>query len=128
MPKHDPHYRPIDPTDETTWLTPQQVYSGQRQGAPHQPVSTVIPLPRTPHSSAALPGPPEATQRKPVSTADTSPEALLVYQALNLDPTVLQHYQGGTPDLPHVSRAEVLQALRLPPAEIAALLKRMQED
>jgi hypothetical protein len=52
----------------------------------------------------------------------------LVYQALNLDRATIQRYQGGTPDLPHVSREEVLQALRLPPAEIAALLKRMQED
>jgi hypothetical protein len=119
MPKHDRRWLPVDGTNPATWLSPQEWRQG-RQGTPR--------LPSTPRSSAALPRPPAATQRTPVSTSDPSPEALVVYQALNLDPAVVAQYQGGTPDVPGVSREEVLQALRLPPAEIAALLKRMQED
>jgi hypothetical protein len=112
MPKHDRQWPPVDGTDPRTWLSVQDWKQG-RQGAPR--------LPSTPRSSAALPGPPAAPPRTPVSTADTSPEALVVYQALNLDPALLRTDAGVTPDVANVSRTEVLQALRLTEAQIKAL-------
>jgi hypothetical protein len=115
MPKHDRRLLPVDGTDPKTWLSVEDWKQG-RQGAPR--------LPSTPRSREELPGPPEALPQTPVSTADSSPEALLVYQALNLDPATIQQYQGGTPDVgPGITRDEVLRALRLTAAECEGLKK-----
>jgi hypothetical protein len=119
MSKHDRRLLPVDGTDPHSWLTVEDWRAGRR-GAPRLP---------TPPTPAAPVSPPAAPRRSPhAADPALSAEAVEIARVLGIDPEVLRTYTGATPDLPHVSREEVLQALRLPPAEMAALLKRMQED
>jgi hypothetical protein len=150
----DPYLRDvaIDWRDERTWLTPEQVRHG-RQGAPRPasaPQAGRLPTQPTPPAPAPQPPAPRrqtsgvaepgirgslpaaclspSDGRQATTAAQAGEERDLIFHLLGVNAELLTQYGGAVPAVEGCTYEQVLLALRLPPQEIAALLKTRKED